>query len=131
PVKVKDIAEVAIGKELRTGAATQNGRETVLGTAMMLIGENSRTVAQDVAKKLEEIKRSLPEGVSVEPVYDRTSLVDKAIMTVAKNLLEGALLVIVILFLLLGNIRAALITAAVIPLSMLATITGMVNTGVS
>jgi cobalt-zinc-cadmium resistance protein CzcA len=131
PVKVMDIAEVAIGKELRTGAATQDGIETVLGTAMMLIGENSRTVAQDVSDKLEEIKASLPEGVIVEPVYDRTTLVDKAIVTVAKNLLEGALLVVVILFLMLGNIRAALITAAVIPLSMLATITGMVKTGVS
>jgi len=131
PVKVSDIADVAIGKELRTGAATQDGVETVLGTAMMLIGENSRTVAQDAAAKLEEIQASLPKGVIVEPVYDRTSLVDKTIATVAKNLLEGALLVIVILFLMLGNIRAALITAAVIPLSMLATITGMVKTGVS
>ncbi len=131
PVKVMDIAEVGIGKELRTGAATQDGIETVLGTAMMLIGENSRTVAQDVSAKLQDIKASLPEGVIVEPVYDRTTLVDKAIATVAKNLLEGALLVVVILFLMLGNIRAALITAAVIPLSMLATITGMVKVGVS
>jgi cobalt-zinc-cadmium resistance protein CzcA len=131
PVKIMDIAEVAIGKELRTGAATQDGIETVLGTAMMLIGENSRTVAKDVSDKLQEIKASLPEGVIVEPVYDRTTLVDKTIVTVAKNLLEGALLVIVILFLMLGNMRAALITAAVIPLSMLATITGMVKTGVS
>lgn len=131
PVKISDIADIAIGKELRTGAATQNGVETVLGTAMMLIGENSRTVAQDVGAKLEEIKASVPEGVIVESVYDRTSLVDKAIATVAKNLVEGALLVIVILFLMLGNIRAALITAAVIPLSMLATMTGMVKAGVS
>ncbi len=131
PVKIRDIAEVAIGKELRTGAATQDGVETVLGTAMMLIGANSRTVARDVALKLEEIKSSLPAGIIIEPVYDRTTLVDKAIATVAKNLLEGALLVVIILFLMLGNIRAALITAAVIPLSMLATITGMVNAGVS
>ena len=131
PIKVSDVAEIAIGKELRTGAATRDGQETVLGTAMMLIGENSRTVARDVALKLEDIQASLPAGVTAEAVYDRTSLVDKAITTVAENLLHGALLVIVILFLLLGNIRAALITAAVIPLSMLMTITGMVQTGVS
>ena len=131
PVKLSDVADVAIGKELRTGAATQDGKEVVLGTAMMLIGENSRTVARDVAQKLEQIKSSLPEGVIAEAVYDRTTLVDKAIATVSKNLLEGALLVIVVLFILLGNLRAALITAAVIPLSMLMTITGMVQAGVS
>ncbi|MAR92974.1 MAG: CusA/CzcA family heavy metal efflux RND transporter [Pseudomonadales bacterium] len=131
PIKIRDVAEIAIGKELRTGAATQNGVETVLGTAMMLIGENSRNVAQDVAEKLVEIQASLPKGVVAEPVYDRTTLVDKAIATVSKNLLEGALLVVVVLFLLLGNLRAAFITAAVIPLSMLMTITGMVKAGVS
>ncbi len=131
PIKIQDVASIGIGKELRSGAATQNGKETVLGTAMMLIGANSRTVARDVANKLEAVQDSLPDGVSAEPVYDRTHLVDKAIATVAKNLLEGALLVIVVLFTLLGNIRAALITAAVIPLSMLATMTGMVRTGVS
>ncbi|WP_420935948.1 efflux RND transporter permease subunit [Alteromonas sp. A081] len=131
PVTVNDIAEVAIGKELRTGAATREGKETVLGTAMMLIGENSRAVALAVADKVDEIQASLPEGVVIETVYDRTALVDKAINTVRKNLVEGALLVIVVLFLLLGNIRAAIITAAVIPLAMLATITGMVQTGVS
>lgn len=131
PVKIEDVAEVAIGKELRTGAATRNGVETVLGTTMMLIGENSRTVARDVALKLVDIQASLPEGVIAEAVYDRTSLVDKAVTTVSKNLLEGALLVIVVLFVLLGNIRAALITAAVIPLAMLMTITGMVKMGVS
>lgn len=131
PIKILDVAEIGIGKELRSGAATQDGKETVLGTAMMLIGANSRTVARDVALKLEAIQDSLPDGVSAEPVYDRTQLVDKAIATVTKNLLEGALLVIVVLFLLLGNFRAALITAAVIPLSMLATMTGMVRTGVS
>ncbi|QBL08400.1 CusA/CzcA family heavy metal efflux RND transporter [Rheinheimera sp. D18] len=131
PVKLSDVADVAIGKELRTGAATQDGKEAVLGIAMMLIGENSRTVARDVAQKLEQIKSSLPEGVIAEAVYDRTTLVDKAIATVSKNLLEGALLVIVVLFILLGNLRAALITAAVIPLSMLMTITGMVQAGVS
>lgn len=131
PVKVKDVAEVAIGKELRTGAATRDGRETVLGTAMMLVGANSRSVARDLADKLEQVKTTLPEGIRVQTVYDRTTLVDKTIATVQKNLLEGALLVIVVLFLLLGNIRAALITAAVIPLSMMATITGMVRGGVS
>ena len=131
PVKVSDVAEVAIGKQLRTGAATRDGKETVMGTAMMLVGENSRSVAKAVAEKLEAVQPSLPAGVKVEAVYDRTTLVDKAIATVEKNLLEGALLVIVVLFLLLGNLRAALITAAVIPLSMLATITGMVKSGVS
>ncbi|WP_339867094.1 CusA/CzcA family heavy metal efflux RND transporter [Pseudohongiella nitratireducens] len=131
PVRVADVASVAIGKELRTGAATRDGVETVLGTAMMLVGENSRSVARAIAARLEEIRPSLPQGVRLETVYDRTTLVDKAIATVEKNLLEGALLVIVVLFLLLGNLRAALITAAVIPLAMLATITGMVRTGVS
>lgn len=131
PITVKDVADVAIGKELRTGAATRDGRETVMGTAMMLVGENPRIVAQDVAHKLEAIRPSLPSGVKVEAVYDRTTLVDKTIATVQKNLVEGALLVILVLFVLLGNIRAALITAAVIPLSMLATLTGMVRTGVS
>ena len=131
PVRVSDVAEVAIGKELRTGAATRDGRETVMGTAVMLLGANSRTVARDVATRLAEINRSLPKGVKAEAVYDRTSLVDKAVSTVQKNLLEGALLVIVVLFLLLGNIRAAIITAAVIPLAMLATIFGMVENGVS
>ena len=131
PIMVKDVADIAIGKELRTGAATRDGIETVLGTAMMLIGENSRQVAQDVAAKLDDIQASIPKGIVLESVYDRTSLVDKAIATVTKNLLEGALLVVVVLFLLLGNLRAALITAAVIPLSMLMTITGMVRTGVS
>jgi cobalt-zinc-cadmium resistance protein CzcA len=130
-VRIGDLAQVAIGKELRTGAATQNGRETVLGTAMMLMGENSRSVARALAIKLEEINRSLPEGVRAVAVYDRTQLVDKTISTVQKNLLEGALLVIAVLFLLLGNMRAALITAAVIPITMLMTITGMVEAGVS
>ncbi|MCJ8318136.1 MAG: CusA/CzcA family heavy metal efflux RND transporter [Colwellia sp.] len=131
PIKISDIAQVAIGKSLRTGAATTDGKEIVLGSAMMLVGENSRIVALAVAEKLEQIKLSLPDGVIVESVYDRTTLVDKAMYTVQKNLVEGALLVIVVLFLLLGNVRAALITAAVIPLAMLATITGMVKTGVS
>ena len=131
PIKVINIAQVSIAKSLRTGAATRDGKETVLGSAMMLVGENSRVVALAVAKKLAQIQRSLPKGVVVESVYDRTTLVDKAMYTVQKNLVEGALLVIVVLFLLLGNIRAALITAAVIPLAMLATITGMVKAGIS
>ncbi|KWT97323.1 MULTISPECIES: CusA/CzcA family heavy metal efflux RND transporter [unclassified Variovorax] len=131
PVRVRDVAEVDIGKELRTGAATDNGREVVLGTVFMLIGENSRIVSQAVDKKMKEINRTLPEGVEAITVYDRTVLVDKAIATVKKNLLEGAVLVIVVLFLFLGNLRAALITALVIPLSMLFTFTGMVNQRVS
>ena len=131
PVRIRDVADVILGQELRTGAATENGREVVLGTVFMLIGENSRDVSTRVAKKLVEVNRSLPEGVVAKTVYDRTSLVDRTIATVQKNLVEGALLVIVILFLLLGNIRAALITAAVIPLAMLFTITGMVTNKVS
>lgn len=131
PVRVRDVANVAIGRELRTGAATRDGRETVLGTTFMLAGENSRAVAQRVAERLDAINDTLPPGVVAEPVYDRTTLVDKAIATVQTNLLEGALLVIAVLFLLLGNMRAALITAMVIPLSMLATISGMVQAGVS
>ncbi|MFH0133175.1 CusA/CzcA family heavy metal efflux RND transporter [Variovorax sp. VaC1] len=131
PLRVQDVAEVGIGKELRTGAATDNGREVVLGTVFMLIGENSRTVSQAVDKKMQEINRTLPAGVKAVTVYDRTVLVDKAIATVKKNLFEGAVLVIAILFLFLGNIRAALITALVIPLSMLFTFTGMVNQKIS
>ncbi|MDI6623746.1 MAG: CusA/CzcA family heavy metal efflux RND transporter [Brevundimonas sp.] len=131
PVRVADVADLVMGEELRTGAATEDGREVVLGTVFMLVGENSRTVARAVAARLDEAARALPAGVRAVPVYDRTDLVDRAIHTVEKNLLEGALLVIVVLFLLLGNIRAALITAAVIPITMLMTITGMVRTGVS
>ncbi len=130
-IRVEDIADVALGSPLRTGAATQNGAEVVLSTAMMLIGENSREVSQRVAKKLEDVNRSLPKGVTAKPVYDRTVLVDKTIATVSKNLLEGAILVIAILFLLLGNMRAALITASVIPISMLMTITGMLENKIS
>ena len=131
PIRIRDVAEVGIGKELRTGAATENGREVVLGTVFMLIGENSRKVSQAVAKRLDEINRTLPPGVVAQTVYDRTILVDKAIDTVKKNLIEGALLVIAILFLFLGNIRAAIITALVIPLAMLFTFTGMVSNKVS
>ena len=131
PIYIKDIAEVLLGEELRTGAATQNGQETVIGTVFMLMGENSRTVARATADKLVEINRTLPEGVVANATYDRTVLVDKTIATVTTNLLEGAALVIAILFLFLGNLRAALITALIIPLSMLFTITGMVGQGVS
>ena len=131
PIRIADVADVIIGKELRTGAATQNGREVVLGTAFMLKGENSRTVARAAAARLEEAAKALPPGVTATPVYDRTDLVDRTIRTVETNLAEGALLVIVVLFLLLGNLRAAIITAAIIPLSMLLTITGMVQTKVS
>ncbi|MEZ2297092.1 efflux RND transporter permease subunit [Variovorax sp. RCC_210] len=131
PLRVQDVAEVGIGQELRTGAATDNGREVVLGTVFMLIGENSRTVSQAVDRKMQEVNRTLPAGVKAVTVYDRTVLVDKAIATVKKNLFEGAVLVIAVLFLFLGNIRAALITALVIPLSMLFTFTGMVNQKIS
>lgn len=131
PIRVRDVARVAIGEELRSGAATENGREVVLGTVFMLIGENSRSVSQAVAERLESINRSLPAGVLAVPVYDRTHLVDKAIATVKKNLIEGAILVVAVLFLFLGNIRAALITALVIPLSMLFTFTGMFTNKVS
>ncbi|MCF6216998.1 MAG: CusA/CzcA family heavy metal efflux RND transporter [Emcibacter sp.] len=130
-VRIGDVAEVLMGKELRTGAATENGNEVVLGTVFMLIGENSRTVSKAVAARLEVINRSLPEGIIAAAVYDRTTLVEKTIKTVEKNLVEGALLVIVVLFLLLGNFRAALITASVIPIAMLMTITGMVQNRVS
>jgi cobalt-zinc-cadmium resistance protein CzcA len=131
PIRVRDVAEVEPGRELRTGAATENGREVVLGAVFMLIGENSRAVAESARRKLEDVNRSLPSGVHALPVYDRSVLVNKAIATVRKNLVEGALLVIAILFLFLGNLRAALITALVIPLSMLMVFSGMVKAGVS
>ena len=131
PIRIDDIAEVKEGNELRTGAATVDGKEAVIGTAMLLIGENSRTAAQRVAARLAEVERSLPEGVVARAFYDRTKLVDATIRTVEKNLLEGALLVVVVLFLILGNFRAAFVTACVIPLSMLFTITGMVETQIS
>jgi cobalt-zinc-cadmium resistance protein CzcA len=131
PVVVGDVADVSIGKDLRTGAATMNGEEVVLGTVFMLMGENSRIVARAAAAKLEDINTSLPKGLTLEAVYDRTTLVDKTIATVRTNLLEGALLVVAVLFALLGNLRAALVTTLVIPLSMLLPITGMVETRVS
>jgi len=128
---IKDVADIENGQGLRTGAATQNGREVVMSTVFMLIGENSRTVAHAVGEKLKEINASLPEGIVATAVYDRTKLVDKTLQTVQTNLLEGALLVIVVLFVLLGNFRAAFLTALVIPFAMLMTITGMVQTRVS
>ncbi|WP_312969120.1 efflux RND transporter permease subunit [Acinetobacter gerneri] len=131
PVRVADIATVSIGHDLRTGAATYNGEETVLGIAMMMMGENSRNVAKAVDEKILAIQKSLPKGVVIETVYDRTNLVDRAIYTVQKNLVEGAILVIIILFIFLGNFRAALITACVIPLSMLFTLTGMAEQKIS
>lgn len=130
-IYLKDIATVGIGKELRTGSASENGYEVVVGTALMLIGENSRTVSQAVDEKITEINKSLPEGIHAKTVLNRTKLVDRTIGTVQTNLIEGALLVIVILFLLLGNFRAALITALVIPLSMLMTSMGMIRAGIS
>jgi cobalt-zinc-cadmium resistance protein CzcA len=130
-LKVKDVAEVKEGKELRTGAATQDGHEIVLSTVFMLIGENSQKVAKGVGEKLAEINESLPPGIIANAVYDRTNLVNKTLDTVKMNLIEGAILVIVILFLVLGNFRAALLTAAVIPFAMLMTVTGMVHTKTS
>ena len=131
PLRVREVATVSLGLELRNGAATQNGREVVMSTVFMLVGANSRTVAQAVADKLDVIKASLPAGVVITQAYNRTVLVNKTLATVQKNLLEGALLVVVVLLLLLGNVRAALLTAAVIPLAMLMTITGMVSNQVS
>ena len=131
PIRVRDVAVVTSGAELRNGAASMNGHEVVIGTAMMLIGANSRTVAAAVDARMADVNRSLPADIRATPVYNRTKLVDATIHTVERNLGEGAVLVIVILFLLLGNIRAALITALAIPLSMLATATGMVQGRVS
>lgn len=131
PVHIADVAEVTIGKELRAGAGLHNGHECVLGTTFMLMGENSRTVSRRVHDRMSEIDRTLPEGVAAKTVYNRTDLVDATIRTVKNNLFEGAVLVVVVLFALLGNIRAALIVAAIIPLSMLFTITGMATNKVS
>ena len=131
PVRIRDVADVGVGRELRTGAASENGREAVIGTALMLIGANSRTVAAAVDARMKEISRNLPDGVVVQVVLDRTQLVDATIRTVAKNLLEGAALVVAVLLLLLGNFRAAVITALVIPVAMLMTMTGMVSAKIS
>lgn len=131
PIHIHDVADVGLGSELRTGAATENGQEVVLGTVFMLMGENSRTVSERVHAKLHEVNRTLPEGMVARTLYNRTDLVNATINTVKKNLFEGAVLVIVILFALLGNFRAALVTALVIPLAMLFTITGMVENRIS
>ena len=131
PVRIRDVAEVSIGKDLRTGAAMLNGQEAVVGTAIMLVGENSRAVSHRVGAKMEEVNRSLPPGIRATTIYDRTNLVDATLETVRKNLMEGAILVIAILFVLLGNLRAALIVALAIPLSMLFAVTGMVQGKIS
>lgn len=131
PIYVKDVATVGLGKELRTGAATENGKEAVVGTAIMLFDENSRTVARAVDAKMQAINKTLPAKVQARTLYDRTYLVDATLHTVEKNLTEGAILIIAILFLLLGNIRAAFIVALAIPLSMLFAITGMVQNKIS
>jgi cobalt-zinc-cadmium resistance protein CzcA len=131
PIYIRDVATVGVGPELRTGAASENGQEVVVGTALMLVGANSRTVAAAVDAKMQDIRKSLPPDVQIKTVLNRSKLVNATIKTVEKNLAEGALLVIIVLFLLLGNIRAALITAFAIPLSMLMTATGMVQAGIS
>ena len=130
-IRVADVADVILGEELRTGAATKNGKEAVLATVVMLVGENSRTVSQAVSARLQDAAKALPKGVVAKPLYDRTALVERTIWTVEKNLLEGAALVVIVLFVLLGNIRAALITAIIIPVSMLVTLTAMVGGKVS
>ncbi len=131
PVYLKNVAEVGIGRELRTGSASENGNEVVVGTAMMLKGGNSRTVASAVDEKMQGIRKALPTGIEVTTVLDRTKLVNATIKTVSKNLAEGALLVIVVLFLMLGNLRAAIVTALVIPVTMLLTAVGMLEAGIS
>jgi cobalt-zinc-cadmium resistance protein CzcA len=125
PVRIRDVATIAIGGEIRTGSASENGHEVVVGTALMLIGSNSRTVAAAVDAKINQVRRTLPPGIEIQTVLNRTQLVDSTVKTVATNLGEGALLVIFVLFALLGNFRAALITALVIPVAMLMTATGM------
>jgi cobalt-zinc-cadmium resistance protein CzcA len=131
PVRVRDVATIAIGGEIRTGSASENGHEVVVGTALMLIGSNSRTVAAAVDAKINQVRRTLPPGIEIQTVLNRTQLVDSAVKTVATNLGEGALLVILVLFVLLGNFRAALITALVIPVAMLMTATGMLQGRIS
>ncbi len=131
PIRVGDIAEVMEGRALRTGAATEDGEEVVIGTTIMLIGENSRVVSERVAERMKEVNKSLPEGVVAKTVYDRTYLVNATLGTVSKNLFEGAALVVLVLLVLLGNIRAALIAASVIPVAMLIAVSGMVQFEVS
>ena len=131
PIRIQDVADIGVGRELRTGAATEDGVEVVVGTAIMLVGENSRVVSQRVAERMKTVNKSLPKGVKAATVYDRTYLVDATLDTVKKNLFEGAILVIAVLFAMLGNLRAALIVALAIPLSMLFAVTGMVQSKVS
>ena len=131
PVRIGDIAEVGVGRELRTGSASMNGQEVVIGTTLMLIGANSRTVSVAVDAKMREINKALPPGIEAKTILNRTLLVDATVKTVAKNLSEGAILVIIVLFVLLGNFRAALITALVIPITMLLLATGMVEGHIS
>ncbi len=131
PILVGDVAEIGIGHSFRTGAATERAEQAVLGTAVMLLGENSRTVSMAVGERLEEIQEKLPEGVVIRTLYDRSNLVNATIWTVEKNLFEGAILVVVVLMLMLGNFRAAVIVACAIPLSMFFAFTGMVSTGLS
>ncbi len=131
PILVRDVANIGIGHAFRTGASTDQGEEALIGAAIMLAGENSRLVAQAVREKLVEIQTKLPAGVTIRPVYDRAELVNRTIGTVETNLTEGAILVVVVLFLLLGNWRAAVIVALAIPLSMLFAMTGMVQFGLS
>ncbi|ARS28350.1 efflux RND transporter permease subunit [Sphingomonas sp. KC8] len=131
PIRLDQVAQVRLGQAIRYGSASENGKEVVVGTAIMRIGENSRTVASAVAERLDGINASLPTDVVIQPVLDRTALVNSTIKTVAKNLTEGALLVIVVLFVLLGNFRAALIAALVIPITMAMTSFGMLRGGVS
>jgi len=131
PIRLSQVADVRIGRELRTGSATEDGEEVVLGTAFMLLGANSRTVAAAVDQKMADVNQSLPPDIIAETVLNRMNLVDATIGTVERNLAEGALLVVVVLFLMLGNFRAALITALAIPLSMLLTAIGMVQTRTS
>ena len=124
-VSIKDVAEVEEGKSARTGAATYNGRECVLGTIMMMTGENSRTVSERAAEQIAIISKDLPSDVEIIPLYNRSDLVGATINTVWHNVATGAALVIVILFLLVGNLRAAFITAITIPLTLLITVIGM------
>lgn len=130
-ISISDIAKVGLGKELRTGAALYNGREVVIGTALMLLGENSRDVSLRVAEQIEKIKNGLPKGYRIETLYNRSDLVNATLDTVKHNLITGAALVIIILFLLVGNLRAALITAIVIPTSLLMTFILMRKYGIS
>src|SRR5204863_1308375 len=127
-----DVADVEVGHEIRRGAVTADGRgEVVLGLGFMLMGENSHEVTWHMKQKLDEIKQTLPANVKVEPVYDRTELVDQVIDTVRNNLFEGGLLVVAVLFLFLGNLRAGLIVASAIPLSMLFAFCGMLQFGIA